>query len=297
MWGNVAERCRPFRELQVCRIALTMPFPLAKLLDDVVQLCPLPATTKRVVELADSDRASMGDIARAIQTDPALATAVLRVANSALFAGMKVSQLEAAVVRIGLRELKSLASAMSVLAAFRSKDPVQTALQERSVLAGSVANKFAKASRLLPPSTASTIGLLSEVGAMACLAVDGKEYIKLWKEVGNNHAARAAREMERYTLSSFEIGQHFLERNSVPDEIATAVGAQLGVAVEAQTPAQRTCLIGRHSAEILLAGGDEPQTTAALDELAKVTGLVGMDGAGLYDLFLREGLLRDLARK
>lgn len=276
-----------------------MAFPLSKLLDDVVRLCPLPATTKKVIELADSDRASIASIVQAISSDPALATAVLRVANSALYAGMKVAQLDAAVIRIGMRELKDLASAMSVLAAFRSKDPVQASMHERSILAGAIANKFAKVTRAMTPSTASTCGLLCEIGAMACFAVDGKEYSKLWKETSRDVALRAAREVERYTVTSVEIGRRFLERNSVPEEIASAVGAEFGADSSAFTPAQKVSVIARQSAWILQTFGadDEGVTTALLDEVMQAVAFGDLDGKGLYELFLREGLMRDLGRR
>lgn len=276
-----------------------MAFPLSKLLDDVVHLCPLPATTKKVIELADSDRASIHAIVQAISTDPALATAVLRVANSALYAGMKVAQLDAAVIRIGLRELKDLASAMSVLAAFRSKDPVQAALHERSVLAGGIANKFAKVTKAMSPSTASTCGLLCEIGAMACLAVDGKEYVKLWKETATDYSARTAREIERYTVTTVEIGRRFLERNSVPEEITQAVGADIGMDSSGFGKPQKVSVIARHAAAILQTFGadDEAATISRLEDLTQGVALEDLNGQGLYDLFLREGLMRDLGRR
>ena len=264
-----------------------------------MHLCPLPATTKKVVELADSDRASIAAIVQAISGDPALATAVLRVANSALYAGMKVSQLDAAVIRIGLRELKDLASAMSVLSAFRSKDPVQTTLQDRSVLAGAIANKLAKVTKLMPPSTASTCGLLCEIGAMACLAVDGKVYSKIWLETANDFALRVAKETERYAVTSFEIGRRFLERNSLPDEVSSVVGAELGADSSTLTVPQKVCLAARHSAAILVAFGatDESATIGSLEGLMLQLDFAQLDGKGLYELLLREGLMRDLGRR
>jgi HD-like signal output (HDOD) protein len=276
-----------------------MAFPVSKLLDDVVRLCPLPSTTKKVIELADSDRSSIGAIVAAISTDPALATAVLRVANSALYGGMKVSQLDAAVIRIGLRELRELATAMSVLAAFRSKEPVQAQLHERSVMGGGIANKVAKATRLSAPATAATCGLLSEIGAMACFAADAKEYGRLWKETLGDGSARVARERERYGVASFDVGRRFLERNGLPEEVFATVGAELGGPPEDYTAAQRICLVARHSSELLLTIGadDEARTEQALDRLASMVGLAGFDGKTLYELYLREGLLRDLSRR
>ncbi len=110
-----------------------MTDPIATLLDRVAEVCPLPVTTHKVMALANSDKSSIADVARVISTDPALAVAVLRVANSAVFGAGKVDRLDSAVIRIGLRELRELAGAMSLLAAFRSQAEVQIQLHDRSV--------------------------------------------------------------------------------------------------------------------------------------------------------------------
>jgi len=275
-----------------------VPFPLSKLLDDVVHLCPLSATTKKVTDLANSDRASIGAIVAAISSDPALATAVLRVANSALYGGIKVAQLNAAVMRIGLRELKELVAAMGVLATFRSTDLVQKTLHDRSVLAGSIANKVAKSTRLVSPSLASTCGLLCEIGAMACLAVDAKEYTKLWKETARDYANRMNRERERYSVTSYEIGRLFLMRNSLPEEVANAIGAELNTPDSLWQPNQLVSLLARHTAATLLeCGEDDAQSIAQLDELVAKLHDVPLTGKTLYELLLREGLTRNMTTR
>jgi HD-like signal output (HDOD) protein len=272
-----------------------MPLLLAKVLDDVVQLCPLSSTTRKVTELANSDRASIGAIVSAISLDPALATAVLRVANSALYGGIKVSQLNAAVMRIGMRELKELVAAMSVLATFRANDAVQMALHERSALAGGIANKVAKATKLMPPSSASTCGLLSEIGAMACLAVDSKVYSRLWLETLGDYVNRVAKERERYSVTSFEIGRQFLMRNSLPEEVTNAVGAELNAPDPQWQASQTIALVARHTAAILLeSGGDDALCVARLDELTSKVNACGLTGATLHELLLTEGLLRNI---
>jgi HD-like signal output (HDOD) protein len=274
------------------------PDRLSKLLDDAVQLCPLPATTHRVLQLAESDKASVATIVQAISNDPALATGVLRVANSAMYSGPRVAQLDVAVMRLGLRELRELATAMALLASFRSRDGVQVSLHDRSVLAGSIAKSVAKATGLVPPSTASTCGLLCEIGAMVCLAVDGKQYANLWKETAHTPLERLARENERYTVSSFEIGRRFLLRSSVPEDLCAAVGVQPGIAPDVLNPLQKLCLFARSAAPIVLTGarvGTFSKLGDQLDILAAQAGLAQVNGHELVDLFKQSGLLRSLA--
>jgi len=153
--------------------------------------------------------------------------------------------------------------------------------------------------KLMPPSTASTCGLLCEIGAMACLAVDGKVYSKIWLETANDFALRVAKETERYAVTSFEIGRRFLERNSLPDEVSSVVGAELGADSSTLTVPQKVCLAARHSAAILVAFGatDESATIGSLEGLMSQLDFAQLDGKGLYELLLREGLMRDLGRR
>ncbi len=275
-----------------------MTDPIATLLDRVAEVCPLPATTHKVMALANSDRSSIADVARVISTDPALAAAVLRVANSAVFGAGKVDRLDSAVIRIGLRELRELAGAMSLLAAFRSQAEVQIQLHDRSVVSGSIANRLAKETGQAVTATAFTCGLLCEIGAMACLAVDGKMYAPIWKETSNLTAERVAREKERYTISSFEIGRRFLSRNSLPDNVCNAVGVEFGANTEQMAALDKITLLARHSAPIVLSAAREGGYTKVgerLEALAQQVGFANLDGKLLFDVCVRAGVLAEAA--
>ncbi len=275
-----------------------MTDPIATLLDRVAEVCPLPATTHKVMVLANSDRSSIAEVARVISTDPALAAAVLRVANSAVFGAGKVDRLDSAVIRIGLRELRELAGAMSLLAAFRSQAEVQIQLHDRSVVSGSIANRLAKETNQAVAATAFTCGLLSEIGAMACLAVDGKTYAGIWKESFGSPIERIQRERERYTVSSFEVGRRFLARNSLPENVCNAVGAEFGTEAEQLAALDKITLLARHSAPIVLSAAREGGYTKVgdrLEALAQKVGFEKLDGKLLFDVCVRAGVLAEAA--
>lgn len=253
------------------------------LLDRVVEVCPLSATTQRVLTLTAGDTASIPEVARVISTDPALAAAVLSVANSAAYGVGKVDRLEVAVMRLGLRELHKLAAAMALFAAFRSKAELSLQLHELCVASGSVAHRLAKETGAAQASTAFVCGLLSEIGAMACLVFDGKEYVELFRTSATDIDSRVAREVSRYGASSFSIGQRFLERNSLPDNVCLAVGSDITVAVERDALSKIT-LLARHAPLLSrLLESDQPALGAALDSLATRVALPGVDLARLKD--------------
>lgn len=275
-----------------------MSDPITALLDRVAEVCPLPATTHKVMSLANADRSSIAEVARVISTDPALAAAVLRVANSSVFGGGKVDRLDSAVIRIGLRELRELAGAMSLLAAFRSQAEIQLQLHDRSVVSGSIANRLAKETTQAVAATAFTCGLLCEIGAMACLAVDGKAYAAIWKDYLHAPADRIAHEKERYTVSSFEIGRRFLQRNGLPANVCDAVGTEFGASTDDLEALQKITVLSRHSAPVVLScarDGSYDVLNQQLEELAQRVGFAGLDGQRLFDVCVRAGVLAEAA--
>src|SRR5579883_1011709 len=155
---------------------LDRPFPNAnELLDRVVDICPFPATAQRLMALVNDDTASIEAIAGAVQLDPALATQVLRMANSAAFrhAGAGATRdLRQALVTIGLEELRIMAGAMALLATFATRDELSLDLHRTSAVSGSIADAIAPPGPGLARSLPFICGLLCEVGALACLAVD-----------------------------------------------------------------------------------------------------------------------------
>lgn len=196
-----------------------------ELLEKVGEVCPIPAAATRVMSLADNPRSHIQQIAGAIAVDPALAAETMRIANSPVF-GMsgRIRDLEHAVNILGVGEIRDMAAAMAMLAAFRSDTELGPQLHEISVLTGALARRVAKDLKGVSRSEAFLCGLLSEVGAMACLSVDGKGYMGLWHASEGEPVARALLEQERYGACSYQIGGRLLARNNLPPDVCAAVG-------------------------------------------------------------------------
>ncbi len=202
---------------------------VAALLDQIGEVCPIPAAATRVIAIADDLRSHIHQVAGAIAIDPALASETLRIANSPVF-GMsgRVRDLEHAVSVLGIGEIRSMAAAMAMLAAFRSDTELGPELHETCVLTGALARRLAKDLKHVSRSEAFLCGLLSEVGAMACLAVDGKGYMALWQESQGDPVVRACLERERYGTCSYQIGGGLLARNQLPEDVCATVATPTG---------------------------------------------------------------------
>ncbi|HEY8944852.1 MAG TPA: HDOD domain-containing protein [Polyangiaceae bacterium] len=266
---------------------------LAALLDRVTEVSPLPATAQRILELTQSDEISIPNLSRVIATDPALASAVLRIANSAAYGGRNIDKLDVALMRIGTRELRDMAAAMCVLAAFRSPGELSLRLHDRSVVSGAICSRIAKESGTASTGTAFTCGLLAEIGAMACVAVDGKAYVQLWQQALGSEQRRLELERERYgTFTSLDVGYHFLSRNAVPAAVCEAVGTPLDATIAEKPALSKATVLARHAtARLINKATTAPQTQVRteLTELAEAVALPGVDGGRLLELCIEAG--------
>jgi len=270
-----------------------------ELLDRVTEVCPLPKTASRVLELTGSDRASIPEVARVIATDPALAAAVLRIANSAIYGGGgNIDRLETAVMRMGLRELHDMAAAMSLFAAFRNRGELLLNLHDRSVVTGAVAHRMAKTFGGVQPNVAFTGGLLAEIGAMACLSVDGKEYSRIWAATESSLDDRNRLERDRYGGSSYLIGGRFLTRHRLPEALCAAVGTESDAEWETVDPLARVLGLARLCGAIVLWAGKTGNRSAAAERLMEIPlGLRGveLDGEQLFELCVQAGATAEQA--
>jgi HD-like signal output (HDOD) protein len=184
-------------------------------------LPPLPSLVNRLITLLrDEHNVSSTQVARLVETDPAVAATLLKWANSAAFGGlMPISSLSTAIARLGFREVTSAVTAIAHGAHFQSGDPVKAGLLE--TLWGhavAVALTSKRIAHLIggDPEEAFVAGLLHDTGKLLVLrAVDHLE-------------ARDHSEITPVVLDELmnvlhcELGHGVLTSWSVPEPICTA---------------------------------------------------------------------------
>lgn len=88
------------------------------------ELCVLPDVYIRLKEILESDNATLDSIAEIIALDPALASCLLKIANSALFNFPKeVDSIPRALMILGIKEVHTLINTYGVTAAFSGLNP------------------------------------------------------------------------------------------------------------------------------------------------------------------------------
>ncbi len=92
---------------------------LWQLVDDLVTLPTLPTILGQINDLIADQNSSAADVAEVIQTDVAIATKVLRLANSAYYGlRSKVSSVQHAIAMLGFNIIKNLAITATVFGDF-----------------------------------------------------------------------------------------------------------------------------------------------------------------------------------
>lgn len=155
-----------------------------------------------VLRLAQSDETGLNEIARVIETDPALAGRLLKVVNSAsLNPGHSIASIRQAAAMLGLRTVTHLTLAFTLLEDYRKgAGPLDLSTYWSSSLARAAAmRRLAMRLADCGPEEAFTCGLLSGIGwlALACVFPDRYPFRDVAPE---NEALATHLERERRVL-------------------------------------------------------------------------------------------------
>lgn len=98
-----------------------------KIKQDTLVLPTLPEVALKVRAAADDPDINLNHMSNIIAQDPALSLGMLKVANNAILGrSVKVETVPQAVTRIGLRQIKSIATAMAIEQVFVSENEIVT---------------------------------------------------------------------------------------------------------------------------------------------------------------------------
>ena len=105
----------------------------------VGEVLTLPMIVETIINLTHNPNVNAGHLAEAISKDPVLAAKILRTANSSFFGFMsRTTNISSAVVRLGVKQVRSVALALSVSKLF-SGEPGKEGYSRANLWAHSVA--------------------------------------------------------------------------------------------------------------------------------------------------------------
>ena len=186
------------------------------------ELPPLPDSALRVANLAQDLNTPARKLAEAIGADPALATQVLRVANSPLYSMERnVVSLSMAVNTLGNNAVHMLVMMIATSGAFNKnrRSRAEQALWEHSFAVGLAARELSAKLGMRGGEEAFLCGLLHDIGKVLLLRHDSNIYPL--EESGESGLLE--REQERYGFTHAQVGALAARRWGLPEEISYTI--------------------------------------------------------------------------
>lgn len=173
-----------------------------------------------VLELSRRENVTLGEIARVVQTDPALSARLIKLANTGSRIARPVVSLQEAVVRQGISSVRQLALGFSLLDQYRSGTCASFDYQSywsHSLLMGLTMQALAERVRVAAPDELFICGLLAQIGRLALATAYSADYDEVLKQHYANPEQVLA-ELERAALETdhTELGSVMLTEWGIP---------------------------------------------------------------------------------
>lgn len=241
------------------------------LLQGIDRLDPLPTTAQRLTKALQDEEVGPARIAEFVQYDPAVASTVLRVANSAAYGGWnRIDNIRDAVVRLGATRLLDIVLG-DYLHRLKVNAPLYDLAEEDLWLHSAAASLAVKAlqkerPRAGVPETASIAALVHDIGKLVMvrfLKADVKQILAL-RDAGNIAFVEAEREL--FGCDHAEVGAEMARRWGFPDDITAAIEQHHMVPVPDPAPTTDAVVIANLAAKAIGTGLGAEGMDLRLDE-------------------------------
>jgi len=141
---------------------------------DRLEIPSIPETANKVRSVISNENITSDQIAKLAQTDPAISTQLIKVANSPLFRGReKIESLPNAITRLGLKAIGNLITSFTLRMVFKAKTKdIKQQISNLWLHSRSVASLCAVMSKKLKgfnTDKAMLVGLIHDIGAIPVL--------------------------------------------------------------------------------------------------------------------------------
>jgi len=254
------------------------PDPVARLLDGVTDLPSIPAVALEIVRLTEDENCSLDRFATVLSRDPALASKVLRFANSSLYGlSTPASNLQRATMVLGTRAVKLMSLSFSLAGSLPSESSGGFDIRQywrRSVLCAVAARCLAEREASSLTEEAFLCGLLSRIGQLVLGHCRPDIYAGLGNEPGRAWPL-PAQERRALGYDGYELGGALLRRWSLPDFLCDAVSCAADPALLPAEASQEAgslahILFSATACEELFCG--HPDTELVTELLARIQG-------------------------
>ena len=277
-----------FDEAKLARIASLLPMS--------------PTILVEVQQALDDGLSGAQHLARIVRRDPALVVTMLRLINSAFYAlPQQITRPTTAIAYLGNAEVYRLVITASVVNTFRRVDrALLEGFWRHATLSALLTRDLTRSrARWLSTSTAWTLGLLHEVGALACLSIDPDAFARIaaWRVTHQALPDEAERALGVAPLTAY--GAVLCREWKLPRlfEVA-AIGHRTGVAPSGCSVDEADYLRFTAAASALAHIVGAPLRDDVRDGLVgRVCELLNVDLHAFWDLVIETHKLRDDAER
>ncbi len=202
---------------------------ISQTLRDIKNLPTLPDVAARVMRLSEDPDVSPKQMADTVETDPAIATRLLKLVNSPYF-GIRgtVNSIPQALVFLGVSNLRNLVLSTCVMDLFGQDGQVGSFVRRdlwvHSMATAVAARELSRTMRVTDPEIAFTAGLIHDVGKVVLDQFFHDDFIKIVKLMDEHNAVMIDSEIAILGIDHAEIGHYLTQRWSLPEVLQDAVG-------------------------------------------------------------------------
>jgi len=198
--------------------------PRAKVMEvvkKVTTIATLPEVTVQIIKTVEDPKSSAQQLHKIVSHDPALATRILKVVNSAFY-GLpgQIGSIERAIVLLGLNGIKNIAVAASLGQLFRGAPLCEgfTAkdLWTHCIAVGVTARDLARNMKIDLPDEAFLAGLIHDVGILLSLQVYPEKLREVCEAAKGGAASFCELERQIIGLDHQQLGMGLAEQWKFP---------------------------------------------------------------------------------
>lgn len=197
-------------------------------MSQIQDLPTLPKVAERVITLVEDKETSTALLGKAISTDSALSSKILKAANSAYYGlPRKISTVSQASVVLGFKTIKNLVLAASVLSAF-GRGMVTARFNRNdfwlhSLGCATICKVLSKETRIGVPEEAFFAGLLHDIGVIVLDQFLHEDFIKILNHMEGNRISIQSAAKELLGVDHNEIGTWLCDKWNFPDHLVESV--------------------------------------------------------------------------
>ncbi len=247
-----------------------------------------------IIEACRRDDVDISEVARLVQSDPAMSGRVLRLANSAAHAGRPLVSVREAILRLGLATVRQVTLGFSLVDQHLNgpcKEFDYPAFWSHSLLMALTAQELATRSRVGQPDELFVCGLLARIGCLGLATIYPSEYSHALRTARQDGASLLALERQLLHTDHNEVTAQLLGHYGIPLALAEPVcyherPGESGF-TEGSRPYQLLHLffLARRVADL---GLESPaQWSALTSELMLLGGKIGLDAGDLGEMIDR----------